>query len=198
MIDAIRYNLANLTNFAGRDSRSTFWFYVLFLFLVQMAFSFAMSILFVGGMVADTVHAARTGTEGVAIERHVFVRMAGVMRITMWTSVVTSLAMTGLLVAAFTRRLHDSDKPGWIAAITAAAQLIAILLTISMIDPMVAFIQTMKPENPAAMQAAMQAQQAKFALNGALGWVPLLLVVVFGVWPSTDGDNRYGPEPDHL
>ena len=31
-----------------------------------------------------------------------------------------------------------------------------------------------------------------------LGYVPLLLIIVFGVWPSSDGTNRYGAEPDHI
>ena len=34
MLGAIKYNLANLTNFSGRDARQTFWYYVLFLVII--------------------------------------------------------------------------------------------------------------------------------------------------------------------
>lgn len=198
MIDAIRYNMANLMNFSGRDSRSTFWFYVLFLALIQIGISFVLSIVMAGGMMADAFHSARMGADGAAMQQHMIARMAEVMRISMWASALVSLVMTGLLAASFTRRIHDSDKPGWIAAVIVAIQFLSILLTIGMIDDMVHFISTMKPENPTAMQAAMQAQQGKFALKGMLGWIPMLALVIFGVWPSSDGDNRYGPEPDHI
>ena len=34
MLDAIRHGLANLLNFSGRDARQTFWYYVLFVYVV--------------------------------------------------------------------------------------------------------------------------------------------------------------------
>ena len=39
MLPAVKYSIANVTNFAGRDARQTFWYYVLFLFLVQIEIS---------------------------------------------------------------------------------------------------------------------------------------------------------------
>lgn len=198
MLEAIRHNLSNLTNLSGRDSRSTFWFYVLFLVIIQIAISFGVSIVAGGAMAVDAFHTARGGADEVAIQQHVLAGMGGMVRTSMWGSVVLSFLMTAMLAASFTRRLHDSDKPGWIAGITVALQLLAIVLTIGMIGEMVTFITSMKVGDPVAMREAIQAQQGKYALRGTLGWIPLLLVVIFGVWPSSDGDNRYGPEPDHL
>ncbi|MDE8651918.1 DUF805 domain-containing protein [Novosphingobium album (ex Liu et al. 2023)] len=34
MPGAVRYGLTNLVNFSGRDARQTFWFFVLFLYIV--------------------------------------------------------------------------------------------------------------------------------------------------------------------
>lgn len=198
MFEAVRYNLSNLTNFSGRDSRSTFWFYVLFLIIVQFAVTIVLSLIGGGAMVADVFRTASHGADEAVMQQHMLARMGDLTRVSMWGSAVLSLVMTAMLAASFTRRLHDSDKPGWIAAVTVIMQLIVVGLTISIMGEMASFITSMTPDNPAAMQAAIQAKQGKFALSGALGWLPTLSVVVFGVWPSSDGDNRYGPEPDHL
>lgn len=198
MGEAIRYNLANLTNFSGRDSRSTFWFYVLFLVILQIVISIGLSVLASGSIMVDAFHSAKDGTDQVVMQQHIVMGMGNMVRITMWGGVVLSFLMTLMLVAAFTRRLHDSNKPGWIAGVAVVVQLLALALTIGMIGEMVSFIGSMKVGDPAAMQAAVQAQRAKYALNGLLGWIPLLLVIIFGVWPSSDGDNRYGAEPDHI
>ncbi|WP_260921845.1 DUF805 domain-containing protein [Novosphingobium sp. 9] len=198
MFEAIRYNLANLTRFSGRDSRSTFWFYILFLVIVQVVVSMGLSMVAGGMMAVDAFHAASKGTDQVAIQHAMFGRMAGMMRVSMWGSAVLSLVMTLLVSASFTRRLHDSGKPGWITAIVVLLQSATAILTIGMIGEMVSYMSHLTPEDPVAMQASIKAHQAKFAAQGALGWLPLLIVVVFGVWPSSDGDNRYGPEPDHL
>ncbi|MEJ2458813.1 MAG: DUF805 domain-containing protein [Novosphingobium sp.] len=198
MIEAIRYNLSNLTNFSGRDSRSTFWFYVLFLALIQIGVTVGLSIVLGGTAVVDAVQSARAGADQAAMQQHIIAKMAGMMRMTMWLSVVLSFLMTLLLAASFTRRLHDSNKSAWIAALALALQFLSIVLTIGIIGEMVTFIGSMKLDDPAAMQAAAQAQRSKYGLQGLLGWVPLLMVIVFGVWPSSDGDNRYGAEPEHL
>lgn len=44
MLGAVKYNLANLANFKGRDARQTFWYYVLFLVIVQFAVSMVFTI----------------------------------------------------------------------------------------------------------------------------------------------------------
>jgi uncharacterized membrane protein YhaH (DUF805 family) len=42
---------------------------------------------------------------------------------------------------------------------------------------------------------AVQGMQKKFAVQSLLGWAPKAIVVVFGAWPSSKGENRYGPQP---
>jgi Predicted membrane protein len=198
MFEAIRYNLSNLTNLSGRDTRSTFWFYVLFLAIIQVVASFTLSIIAGGAMMADAFQSARAGMNEAAVSQQIVGHMGSMIRVSMWGSVVISILMTVLLAASFTRRLHDSDKPGWIAGLVVGFQLVSLALTISMIGEMVALVTAIKPDDSEAMREAMLAKQGKYALSGLLGWIPVLAVVVFGVWPSTDGDNRYGPEPDHI
>jgi uncharacterized membrane protein YhaH (DUF805 family) len=191
MIEAIKYNLRHLTQFGGRDARRTFWFYVLFLTLAQIAISFAISIPLTGSMVGDAVVAARGGAGEADIQRRVLEHMGTVMRTTMWSSVILALLTTALMVAAFTRRLHDSNKPGWIALVVVAIQLVSVALIVSHIDDTVQMMGSMQSGDIAAIQE----MQGKMAVRGLLGWVPLILTIVFGVLPSTPGENRYGPQP---
>ncbi|MFC0203109.1 DUF805 domain-containing protein [Novosphingobium soli] len=194
MFAAIRYNLANLANFKGRQGRSSFWFYILFLVVIQIAISFVISIAMTGPMMADIFSAAQQGASEGAMQEQMFERLAGMMRASAWTSAVLSLVMCALIVAAFTRRLHDSNKPGWIAALAVLIQLAAIALQVSSIDKAVKVITAARTGDLAGVQEA----QASLMINGSLGWVPVLMVIVFGAWPSSDGANRYGPEPDHI
>lgn len=194
MLTAIKYNLANLANFKGRDGRSTFWFYVLFLVIVQIVISFLISIAMTGPMMGDVFSAAGNGASEVDIQNRMFERMADMMRISAWTSAIVTLVMIGLIVASFTRRLHDSNRPGWIAGVTAAIQAAGVALQIASIDEAMKVIAIAQTGDVAQIQDA----QGALVLNGLVGWIPALIVIVFGAWPSSDGANRYGPEPDHI
>lgn len=194
MIAAIKYNLTNLTNFRGREGRSAFWFYFLFLAIIQIAASFVISIALTGPMMVDVFQAAQQGVSEPEMQQRLFGRLSGMMRVSVWTSVVSTLLMTALLVASFTRRLHDSGKPGWIAGVTVLIQLAALGLAIASVDKLAQMMIIAQSGDVARLQEA----QAGMMLNSSLGWLPLLIVIVFGVWPSTDGANGYGEEPDHI
>jgi len=191
MLTAIKYNLAHLADFRGRDARSTFWFYVLFLILVQFAVSMAVSIPMTGSMMGEVYSSVRSGASDAEMQRRIFTHVNSMMRASLWTSAALSLAMAALLVAAFTRRLHDSNKPGWIAIVVAIIQVLLIIQTISYMDEVVNMTVLMQSGDLASAKAI----QSSLAAKGLLGWIPALALIVFGAWPSTPGDNKYGPPP---
>lgn len=191
MLTAIKYNLAHLTDFHGRDARPTFWYYVLFLVLVQIALSFVVSVPLTGAMVGDAVTAARDGVAEAEVQARMMERVSGMMRASMWLSAVLTVLTTALLIASFTRRLHDSGKPGWIAGATALLQLGSLALTIASLDEMIAVTASAQSGDLSALQGL----QGKLMLQSLLGWAATLALVVFGVWPSTPGENRYGSQP---
>lgn len=191
MLTVIKYNLAHLTDFNGRDARQTFWFYVLFLVIAQFAISMVISIPLTGSMLGDAFVATKQGASAADVEARMVGHLSTMMRASMWLSVVLSLASSAMMAAAFTRRLHDSGKTGWIALATFAIQVIALVLVFTTIDDAVRLVTLTQSGD----MLAVQALQKKFAVQSLLGWVPTAIVVVFGVWPSTKGDNRYGPEP---
>jgi uncharacterized membrane protein YhaH (DUF805 family) len=194
MLDAIRHNLGNLTNFTGRDGRSTFWFYVLVIVIVQIVAGVLISLPLIGGVARDAFEAASQGMSEAELQKKMFATMSGQMRTAAIYSMAVAVICGLLLVASFVRRLHDSNRPGWIAAIPFLLVLAAQALAFANMDTMFDTMASIDPADPAS---TMKAQQPMLMAN-ALSWIGYLIVVVFGVWPSSDGDNRFGPEPDHL
>lgn len=191
MLGAIKHNLSNLTNFEGRDARQTFWFYVLFLVIVQYAIGVVITAPMMGGMMQDAFRGASEGVSEGELHRQMMRTMSGSLRNSIIASIVVSLLAAFCLLASFVRRLHDSGRPGWIAAVAfvlvVASQAAAIANMNTVLDAMM----IADPGDPLAM---MQAQRP-LLMTGAFSWIGYLIVIVFGVWPSTPGPNRYGDEP---
>lgn len=200
MIEAVKFNLANLLNFEGRDSRSTFWFYILFLFIVYFVVSMILTFAWGGGLFVGMMQDAKLNgaPDEADLQNKMMLGMAQLMRGSVWLSIVTAAVGSFLLSASFTRRLHDSGRPGWIAVLLIVIYLASVALTIGMAHEVADAFEHFDIKHPEAMQQAMAGTQREYALRGLVGWIPMIALVVFGVWPSSDGDNRYGAEPEHF
>ena len=194
MLAAIKYNLTHLAVFEGRDARSTFWFYVLFLVLAHFAVSFAISLPFAGSMMGTAITAAREGASDAEVRQRMMAQMGTMMRSSMWMSVVLSLVTMALVAASFTRRLHDSGKPGWLTAVAIVIQLVALGIAIASLEDAVRMVVLARTGDFAEIQGL----QRRFFLQGLIGWIPIAMIIVLGAWPSTPGQNRYGPKPAPL
>jgi uncharacterized membrane protein YhaH (DUF805 family) len=116
--ESIKHVFGNLTNFSGRASRSEFWWFYLFIVIVAAVLS----------IIASATGASSGSGGGV---------------ITFIIYVIVILAILSVSV----RRLHDSNKSGWL-----------ILLNL-------------------------------------LPCIGPIILIIFWVQPSTEGDNRHGPRP---
>lgn len=203
MIEAIRYSLSHLLDAKGRDSRSTFWFYVLFLVIVYFLVSMVMSVLVGGSMMFQAVEHSQISNGAGTVDRTVMQQrmihgMSQFMGASMWVSAAMSCLGAFLIAASFTRRLHDSGKPSWIAVLVIALYLVSVALSVGMMADYARVFDKVDMTDQLAMQKAMAATRQAHAWTGLVGWIPSVALLVFGVWPSSDGDNRYGPEPDHF
>ena len=192
MLGAIKYNLANLTNFSGRDARQTFWYYVLFLVIIQMVVSIAISVPMMGSAFTGAIEAAQSGVSEEAMQARMMNEMSGWFEVTIWISLAMGLVMILLLAAAFVRRIHDSDHSGWWAALAVGAQLVSAGYTVTMVGKMRELMALSM--NPANLDEVL-ARQGEFMGIGLIGYIPVIVVVVFGVMKSTDGPNRFGGAP---
>ena len=194
MLGAIRYNFANLANFHGRDARQTFWYYVLFLIVIQFAISMVGTVPMYIEMFTTIFDAASQGLDPDAAMRSMMSGMVDQIRTQMIVGMVIAVVSSALFVAAFVRRLHDVGYTGWIALIPIATQAFSVAYSWSMLDQ----IGDMMLRNMEAASAgggdpfSMQAEMGWYSL---VGWIGYLVVIGFGSLKGEAGPNQYGEEP---
>jgi uncharacterized membrane protein YhaH (DUF805 family) len=196
MLGAIKYNLTHLLDFSGRDARQTFWYYVAFLVVLNVVIGVVVYIPAMVSSIGTAMEAAQAGAGEQEVQARMMAQMQDTLGTTMWISIGISAAMPLLLIAAFVRRLHDADKPGWWALLPLAMQAASIAVSIRISGEMQAMMREALAvgNDPAKLQSVM-AHQSEYAAYGLIGWIGILIVVGFGVLRSTDGPNRYGAEP---
>jgi len=133
MLKAIKHGMTHLTEFSGRDARQAFWYFVLFLVIINMALGLLMTIPMMVSSFQTVFQAAQAGLTEEQLMLQISSQMAEQMESTMWVSLAANLVMTFLLAAAFVRRLHDSDRSGWWAALVVAVQLGATIFSATQI-----------------------------------------------------------------
>jgi uncharacterized membrane protein YhaH (DUF805 family) len=191
MFGSIRYNLTHLFDFRGRDARQTFWYYVLFLAIIKFLAGIAIAVPLIANMVSQIMAAARAGvTDQQELNAMMASQMGGWAQSMVPFSIGLNLIMAALFVAAFVRRLHDSDKSGWWAILPVATQLTTIWVSYRSLGNMQNVMLDAMQHPGAGMQ-----YQSTMAPYTAIGWLGYLVVIVFGVFQSTPGPNRYGEAP---
>ncbi|WP_158610965.1 DUF805 domain-containing protein [Aurantiacibacter spongiae] len=195
MIDAVKYNLSHLTDFSGRDARPTFWWYVLFLAIVQFGIGILISIPVMTSSMASGFSAARSGADQATLEAQMMQQMSGSMVTMGYISAAVGVVVTLMGLAAFVRRLHDSGKTGWWAAIPLATKAITVLVGLQALTRMT---QTFAAARGSADLEAMQSQVMAASWVNLVGIVGIVVIIAFGVMKSDPAANRYGEEPVRL
>lgn len=188
MLGAIKYNLANLTNFNGRDARQTFWYYVLFLVVMQVGVGIIAAIPLYMDIFSSAFHAAGSGASEEQMQAMMFANMAGQLKTQVWISAGLGLVMTALFVAAFVRRLHDAGYTGWIALVPVATYLFSLGYNVTNIDNVMAAMSS------GNLQQTMSMEQQMIG-PGLVSYIGFIVVIVFGVFKSQEGPNQYGDAP---
>ncbi len=191
LIPAIKHNLTHLTDFSGRDARPTFWWYVLFLVILQFVVGMVASVPLLASGMGTAFDAAQSGADPAQMEAQMMAGMADGLAATVWISAATAAVSALLLLASFVRRLHDVGQSGFWAAVPLVTQAVAMWASIGSIEEIQQMMRTAKS---AADLQAMQGGIAGDPLN-YIGWIGYLVVIGFGVMKSQSGPNRYGEEP---
>ena len=191
MREALRYHFKHLLVFYGRDARQTFWYWFLFLFILNMAASLVMTLPVTMDAVTAGFEAAKGGDEAAA-QAAMMSQMAVIMKRVIVFSLAMGVINLMLMAAPLVRRLHDSGNTGLWAIVAGAIYLASLLLTWSRADQAVALMRRLAAAHDPQMMLGMQ---TRLAWDGLLGYVPLIMVIAFGLLKSTPGPNRYGERP---
>lgn len=191
MLSTIKYQFTHLADFSGRDARQTFWYWVLFLVLMQFVVGMVLAAPLYLDMFASGMDAAKSGANEEEIKAAIFANMGDQLERQMTISLVVGLITSALFAAAFVRRLHDSGKPGWILALALVPYLGALLYNYANFDSMMAMVES---SMATGAPDAMMTNQSQLYAYSAFGWIGYIVVIVFGVMKSDEGANRYGAE----
>ena len=122
MLGAMRYNIANLANFRGRETRAVFWPYAAFVIIVAIIGIAAMMLPVIADVMERMQRFAaehpdlatvRSGPGRYSISiRGYHPELVPDMSGTMMRMSIASLIVAALLAAAVVRRLHDCGKSG--------------------------------------------------------------------------------------
>lgn len=177
MMEAIRYCLGNLGNFDGRDARPTFWYYVLFLIVINVILGIIIGVVYTAGSMGGAFEAAAGGASEAEVQAQMLQDMSGSLSTQMWIGAAISLTTLVLFIAAFVRRLRDAALPVAIAAIPVATTLFT---TYSSFSALGAMETAMASGDPMAINEAAMAS----AGMGLVGWVGYLVVIICGAIPT--------------
>jgi uncharacterized membrane protein YhaH (DUF805 family) len=190
MLGAIRHGLANVLNFEGRDARQTFWYYVLFAYLLNMALSMLFVVpAMIGAFTASFQAAMQHPGDAAAAQAVATSAMSGAMEPMMWVGAISAVLMLVLLAASLVRRLHDSGLSGYWALVPGVFQVLGLITMPAQMNRMMTAMGGGGAGDPLAGVTALQSQMGFTSL---LGWVAIVAVIIFGVRKSTEGPNRYG------
>ncbi|MCR2833847.1 DUF805 domain-containing protein [Parerythrobacter lacustris] len=192
MIQSIRYNLANLGNFNGRDARSTFWWYMLFLVLIQFVLGLVISIPMYAQMFTSAFEAARSGVDPQDLNAAMLSGLGDHMRNAAYYGAALSLVSVGLFSASFVRRLHDSGKPGWWLVLALAPFVYTTVMNVINIDQVIAMTESAMTQTDPEKALG---DQSRLYMYSIIGWAGYLVTIIFGVLESDDGPNAYGEQP---
>lgn len=199
MLKAIGHGFRNLANFQGRDARQAFWFWVLFLYVVTTAVSMVVTMPMTAGAMATGIqqgiaqagNADRAAAEAAA-QAAIVDSIAGYMPLMTAITIATGVIYLVGLAAAFVRRLHDSDLPGWWALLPGGLQAVNIAMVPSQMGRMQETLTASMSGNPLA---SINAMAGSFGISALAAWGAIIVLVVLGVRKSSPGPNRYGDAP---
>ena len=150
-VDWAKRPLEKYADFSGRAPRAEYWWFFLALIVTYIVINIIESIVGINRMVLGVY---------------------GPLALLLWLATLVPSLAVGV------RRLHDTNRSGWL-----------ILL------PIIPYVLAFALGGPAMMAGGLGAGLGIAMLFMLIGFVCALVLLVFMVLPSTPGDNRYGPNP---
>ena len=193
-------HLTGIADFQGRENRQPFWLWILIVYGAQVVVSMVAMIPIMTNMFESIVPLAQNDSHALDEHPEIMARIMGSMMQQMMVFILIAAVLFFILVAAAAvRRLHDGDRSGWWIAPYFASQLVTPFVMASVFPRYIAVMAAVKPGSPPDLTAPafQQASQsmALFSLVNLVGFVFMVVLIVFLVLPGTVGPNRFGDDP---
>lgn len=192
ILASIRYNLACLTRFAGRDPRGRFWPYAIFMYGLSIVAGMLVFIpvlvdMFMRMQRYFVEHPEGLPTGGDPYDPTAPLKFPPEL-MPDFSVILVPMTVVGVLVmllvaAAVVRRLHDRDRSGWWALLPIPSMIAGQLMAPQATEMM--FGGT--PPDPSVMLPVL--------LNNLVYWITLIALIVMLAKAGTEGANRYGQDP---
>ncbi|MBF9043403.1 DUF805 domain-containing protein [Rhodobacterales bacterium HKCCE4037] len=190
--EAIRHNIVYCTTFSGRDPRSAYWWYVLFVSLGAIVAFILDFVIFWpsagGGQVAEFLAVNFQSITDFYIN---------VMPITTFWYLLNYLP----ILACGVRRMNDQDRPAWWFIVTIVFVTIMSVVVFNITGPqsaelmIVAFDPTSTYfEIETALADFEEFNRTSTILSG-IQTLPSLLIIIWMATRGTIGPNQHGEDP---
>lgn len=172
MFAAVGSVYANMFNFSGRARRAEYWWFFLFVFLMNIALSGGFAVWMLTQAPSLLAQGGEAALEALVLQYESLVLVASAVSLALMVFAVfiPQLAVT-------VRRLHDTGRSGWWMFKPFLVCLVAIA------GVMVATVAL----GPAAMGLLTMASFIPIACN--------IWYIVVMCLPGEHGENRFGPDP---
>ena len=204
MGDAIAHGLRNLLYIEGRDPPRRFWLYILFTCIWWFGVSWIGTGAWATSSFVDMISNPALHTmEDAQAGQIIFRSLTDSMIPMMWVNAALSLVVAGFTLAAFIRRLHDSNLSGYWALLPYGLLILSLLAMPYQMQLFRDMMATM-PDFLAQAQARADTGQpptliipgqAEMTLISSIGWIQIISFIILAVQGSTRGPNRFGEEP---
>lgn len=204
MEDAVAHALRNLLNFQGRDRPRRFWLYILFICISWCAISWIASATWVipkfFNLLDTPAFNVASDTRSVPFQLNA---MIDILVPVMWFNRVLSLIAAFFTLAAFTRRLHDSDLTAYWAFLPYGILVFGLFLIPyqielfrEMANAMPTLLeQTQNPTSVGRSPTIILPGQDTITLVSSISWIQIIAFIILAARSSTRGPNRFGEEP---
>jgi uncharacterized membrane protein YhaH (DUF805 family) len=190
-------HITGIADFRTRENRQPFWLWVLLVYGTQFVISMIITIPMTASMMQQMVPVIQGDPQRLqANPGEMMALMKPFMQQMMIVGMVLAVIVFVLLAAAIVRRLHDRNMSGWWASPVFLSWLAGPILSALALPKMLDAMTAMQPG--AAGTANLVAASNQFAWISVVQWLGFLLMIVLIVFlalPGTAGSNRYGDDP---
>lgn len=192
MFGAIKFQLANLANFGGRDARSTFFYYLVCVVILRFVAGIAIGLPMSMRLTSAALEAARNQLDEATLQAQTTAIIVETLPVMVWLGIALGALTMLLLAASVVRRLHDRGLSGWWVLVPGSLYGASLALQPGQTRRVLDLLAQTRGTD---MSAAAAVNQGLGSSQNVLALIAVLILIVVGVVNSNPGPNRFGEKP---